>query len=101
MKPLELTVYPPIKYPTTGAEIEQWRFERQVEIQLRKDKRLTDAELAAEVWSAVEARTRHAGNILGGQHDNPYAQAAFNRAIQRVQVMYRFATLPHYDEADQ
>lgn len=61
-------------------------------------KRLTDAELAAEVWCGVEERTRHAGNILGGQHDNPYAQKAFNTAIERAITLHRFATLPHYDE---
>ena len=64
-----------------------------------KRKRFTDAELAAEVWHECEERTRTATHVLYGDLNNKHVQAAFQRAIDRVIVLLRFATLPHYDEA--
>lgn len=55
------------------------------------DKRLTDAELAAEFWKAKE-RCMFVGAFSGFsiRPDSPLAQQA--------DVLRRFATLPHYDE---
>ena len=65
-----------------------------------QDKRFTDAELMAEVWHECNERTINASNIIGGQHDNPYAQRAFQRSIDRVKTLHRFATRPHAAESD-
>jgi hypothetical protein len=79
MKPLELTVYPKLKWPRRGAEIEpyrkQWRQERKV----IESKRFTDAELAAEYYRQAGLRfeTKSSGWLV---------------------TLHRFATLPHYDE---
>jgi len=61
-------------------------------------KRLTDAELAAEVWHECEERTRTAMYVMYGDLNNKHVQAAFQRAIDRVIVLHRFATTAHYDE---
>lgn len=56
----------------------------------RPAKRLTDAELAAEYWSAAaEAALELAGEL--DETDAP---------LQAV-TLRRFATHPHYDEVDQ
>lgn len=70
MKPLQLTVYPPFEH--------DWQI----------DKRLTDAELAAEFWAS---------------HGEANAAMTGNRRLlfSRRATLARFATLPHYDEADQ
>lgn len=63
------------------------------------DKRFTDAELAAELWLAVDNRTRDAANIMtGNNHANPHALKAFNRSIDIAKTAYRFALAPHFDE---
>jgi hypothetical protein len=87
-KPLELTVYPPLKRPRYGNQIdpyrEQWKRERKV----IEAKRFTDAELAAEYWSAAEEATSR------------YFRAMDADEAQRLEgAIHRFATLPNYDEA--
>jgi hypothetical protein len=87
-KPLELTVYPRLERPNTGAEImpyrEQWRREEA----LKQSKHLTDAELAAEY--------HHQGHVfmLNGSTRAPDAQ----RQAAIWDALHRFATIPHYDE---
>jgi hypothetical protein len=102
MKALELNVYPKT---THSASLTLYAVGRDTHYTLAgadkmaREKRLTDAELAAEFWQACDERTRDAGNILGGQHNNPYAQKAFQTSIDRAKILHRFATIPHYDEA--
>ena len=67
---------------------------------IAKDKRFSDAELAAEMWHASDDRTGNAANIMSGDnYRNPHAQQAFQLSIDRAIVIHRFATLPNYDEA--
>jgi hypothetical protein len=86
VKPLELTIYPKLERPRTGAEIMPYREQWLAERELRLSKRLTTAELSAEYW--YEA-TDIAPTILDrdpGEFD-PIGL-----------ILYRFASLPHYDE---
>ena len=92
MKPLELTIYPPIPPNPRPAgpltrmspefhEYMVWEDDREEEALLTRRKRLTQHELAAECWHFM----------------------AMHRSGQGLAVRYaaleRFATLPHYDEA--
>jgi hypothetical protein len=98
-KPLELTIFPRLERPRTGAEImpfwEQWRREAA----LQGSKHLTDADLAAEFHQQdyycgqkLEGYgVAHNGDSLGSEEEE----------IERLRILYRFATLPHYDEVDQ
>jgi hypothetical protein len=100
MKALELTVYP-IWDAGDGdlyADRDDHQHPTRVDFEVYR-KRLTEPELAAEFWQACDERTRDAGNILSGQHENPYAQKAFQTSIDRAKTLHRFATRPHYDEA--
>lgn len=66
---------------------------------LARDVRFSDAELAAEMWLAVDERTRDAANIMSGRNfENPHAQRAFNRSIEIAKTIHRFGTYPHFDE---
>lgn len=91
MKPLELIVPPKL-----GPEPPQWKVgiggvithRRAVSagITAAKAKRLTDAELAAEVWHSIT---------------NYYTlEPGFDAVTEAVRnkTIERFATLPHYDE---
>jgi len=77
MKTLELTIYPKPRYALTA-----WQY------QTDPSKRLTDAELAAEMHSANSAAWR--------------AHSAKSCALplleDRFKTLARFAKLPHYDE---
>jgi hypothetical protein len=64
------------------------------------EKRLTDAELAAEYWALYSEYVRGASNLLHCQER--YMEAAgksFQEADLKCRVLHRFATLPHFDEA--
>ena len=76
MKPLDLTNYGPFKEGPNGSRIFHG-----------PHKRLTDAELSAEYWRN-DAYSR-------------VFKARPNRWAQWGEVLARFATHPHYDEADQ
>lgn len=57
-------------------------------------KRLTEAELAAEYWSAEHRLEQTRG--LGGR----YTELLEEEDLNRVLTLHRFATNPHYDELD-
>lgn len=61
-----------------------------------KDKRLTDAELAAEFHRAVSAF--HAANDMAELIPGPDTWADAERDRGWMYAMERFATLPHYDD---
>lgn len=62
-----------------------WPYVRAMADRMSQAKRLTDAELAAEYWQA------------------DYADVRFDREDEDLEpipeILHRFATLPHYDEA--
>ncbi|WP_284763422.1 hypothetical protein [Arthrobacter sp. efr-133-R2A-63] len=93
-KPLELTIFPPIPEcpPRSdfGYAYEDWADNRSIERELGAKKRLTDAELAAEYWSAHALWER----AIRGQS---FIELIFER---EAEIWTRFATLPHYDEVD-
>jgi hypothetical protein len=63
------------------------------------DKRLTDAELAAEYWFQHSIYVREASNLLHCQRVHlEAASESFVRETHRSEVLWRFATTPHYDE---
>ena len=92
MKALELTVYDCEDCGDTSCFI------------IEDDKRLTDAELAAEVASAVfhEAECEVRGlRLILKDADHPHIDhwAHWNHEFgRRATILERFATLPHYDE---
>jgi len=75
MKALELTVYPPFEH--------DWAI----------DKRLTDAELAAETYKA-EAEFRAAAGY-------GYPAEIITECDRKRFTLEQFATLPHFDEAQE
>jgi hypothetical protein len=93
-----LTYHPPMPhFPTIVRYKGQWMPEALVTH--GDHKRFSDAELAAELWFAVEGRTNNAANIMSGNnYKNPYAQKAFQRAIDIAKAAHRFAEAPHFDE---
>lgn len=92
MKPLDLTVYPLREkvgrmaepgYIVNRRAVPEWTV-----VYRMQDKRFTDAELAAEVWHSIT---------------NFYTTAPGEDACEEARrngIIERFATLPHYDEAD-
>lgn len=85
----DLTIYPPPErcsvYPDCPIEFHEvgnWG----------PNKRLTNAELAAEYWAAT------LGNLWNADRNNG-AQLILGRA--QSQALHRLATLPHYDSEDQ
>lgn len=64
------------------------------------EKRLTDAELAAEYF-AQDSQCRHEQWIETVRGDEDYTsaeRAGQSRMYDRLNTLHRFATLPHYDE---
>lgn len=94
MKALELTVYPKLVPPRFhyGSDnyVRQWKREQAI----IHAKRFTDAELAADYWG-LRAMVDEAQLLHGTL--NPEGV----RVRGQVDTLLRFATLPHYDEADQ
>jgi hypothetical protein len=97
--PLELTVHPKLERPMWGHQIEGYRQQVRAESAIREAKRFTDAELAAE-WHYQDNRcgqvfegysVAHDGSSMGSEEDE----------IEKLQIAYRFATLPHHDEQDE
>lgn len=110
-QPLELTIYPPLaKQPLPfdpdwqgwGAWRE-WKRLYDQEFQQRRDARLTDAELSAEYWAQVHD-SQYAMTCELAAEDKPGRKAARHWGAQsdrKAQTLHRFATSPHYFEADQ
>lgn len=90
-KPLELTVYPPLERPKRGADIMAYRSQFIDEQLVIQAKRFTDAELAAEYWE------HRYGNEVASGWASDYA--IIKQSRERLETIGRFATLPHYDEA--
>ena len=93
MKPLELTIHPPVPpkpSDDTSLEWALWWADRGYEASLTAMKRLEDAELAAE-YHAMDALLTHS--------EGAALCIAVDR-MHRLRVLRRFATNPHYDEAD-
>lgn len=101
MKPLELTVYPKLERPLYGHQIEGYRQQVKAEIELREAKRFTDAELAAEYYR-MDGLCRKEQWIEAVRDDYCEAERRGQAMMyDRLNTLYRFATLPHYDEVDQ
>ena len=101
-KPLELRIYPTPQPPGMTPEDEVhravWCADRELEWRLTQHKRLTDAELAAEMWrSRLKVCSR--GNRDVKRVGHPCVE--WRAAHDEYDTLHRFATLPHYDEADQ
>ena len=110
-KPLELTVYPWVdrwvdwtenfRGQTIHGSSREYGYETPRGVFCGDDfpeKRLTDAELAAELWFGT-AREGHA-EAMGWRTGHAQDWINTNREECRiVAILERFATLPHYDEA--
>ena len=94
MKPLQLITYPPKNGFYTRGHItySDW----QVDAWLVPDKRLTDAELAAEYWRASEIEAEHRLHRL--RYGNPHGYNLTKKLLHEAHVLFRFATHPHHDE---
>ena len=96
MRALELTVY---ECDEDGDYLDpQGYFHAQgiVDVHARV-KRLTDAELAAE-WQYQDNRCGQKCEGYGVAHDGS-SMGSEEDEIEKLRIVYRFATLPHYDEA--
>lgn len=108
-KPLELTVYPKLERPMTGAEIMPYREQWKRENDLRQAKRLTGAELAAEAYRQNVRAIGECGDASIIRDGNEYRVVPsdvmtfgpMRREVWQSHTLIRFATLPHYDEAAQ
>jgi hypothetical protein len=119
-KPLELVVYPKVdrwverraligtrtfRIQERGYELPTGVFEPD-EVDLFFNKRLTDAELAAEYWNeqarAANALTGYAAaSIVGDQEGEGAYSDKHDEHHRRLVIFRRFATHPHHDEEDQ
>jgi len=63
-----------------------------------RDKRFSEAELAAEYWYDYSVYVREAANLLSC-HERHMAAAteSFKEAVRKCGILDRFATLPHFD----
>ena len=90
--PLVLTIYPPIVKRPAPSDLnpfsyEDWHEDRAVERKLSAKKRLTSEEISAEYW--------YAATDMAPSY--PYRDREKFDPIGLI--LYRFASLPHYDEA--
>ena len=98
--PLDLKVYPRLKRPRHGYQIDAYREQWKRERKLIESKRLNDAELAAEYY-AQDGKCRHEQWIEAVRGDDDYEdweRAAASRMYEQLTALHRFATLPNYDE---
>jgi hypothetical protein len=97
-KPLELNVYPIWGDESLYADLPGHHWPTNVGYEVYR-KRLTEAELAAE-WHKQD---NHCGQVLEGYgiayNGEPLDTEEVE--IERLHIVYRFATLPHHDEVDQ
>ena len=87
-KPLELAVYDLEAFPHLVAKARA----------TTRRKRLSDAELAAEMWRA-RLKVCSRGNRDVKRVGHPCVE--WRAAHDEYDTLHRFATYPHYDEADQ
>lgn len=92
MKPLELIAYPlDMSFPRGYVLPRDTRVTFRAAERMAREKRLTNAELAAEYWKQepVPDRVMECMGVSDPAHDE---------ALEKVAILHRFATLPHYDE---
>jgi hypothetical protein len=64
-----------------------------------RDKRFSEAELAAVYWHDYSIYVREAANLLSCQERHMTAATeSFKEAVQKCEILERFARLPHFDE---
>lgn len=100
MKPLELTIHPPVPpkpSDDTSLEWSLWWADRGYESSLASMKRLEDAELAAEYWR-LRLKVCSRGNRDVKRVGHPCVE--WRAAHDECDTLRRFATHPHYDEAE-
>lgn len=105
-KPLELTIFPRLERPRSGADIMAYREQWRREAALQGSKHLTDAELAADLFRQTAWLGANGRAYATGEGRNIVIEAAFTFApVTRDEyewlTLSHFATLPHYDEVDQ
>lgn len=98
MKPLALTIYPPVDDSPSWPEYRNWFRGRMAERDAAEAKRFTEAELCAEFEAArcdLMILT-HTGNYWS----SPFETCPTNESAvrNRADTMLRFATSPHYFE---
>lgn len=108
MKALELTVHPPIPPDPyefgmlmhNEPEVTAWENARYEEDVAKYRKRLTDSELAADyhAWIAHMNKMQWTEEVLMKQDEPEWPENVWDRLGERASIIYRFATLPHYDE---
>jgi hypothetical protein len=111
MRPLELTVYPLLEKVGRNARpgyiVDKRAVSAAEAYRAGQAKRLTEAELAAEVFSAIfheaecEVRGLRLGQRVGPAHPAVDHYVKQNHEFGRqAGILERFATLPNYDEVD-
>lgn len=98
MKPLELTVYPLDPSFPAGYKLHRdTRITFAAANRMATEKRLTEPELAAELWRN-ESELNHISEGYSWQGLTGGWSADEDTAIIRDKTLERFATLPHCDE---
>jgi hypothetical protein len=94
VKPLELTIYPPLK-PEGGRprDLLKHEFAKGAELKHGEAKRLTPAELAAEYYRACYLYESDLADN-DGYDGMPEVREHRRQSL----ILHRFAKLPHYDE---
>jgi hypothetical protein len=95
-KPLELTVYPPSNgdhKTVIGGFMQGYCLDCRL-----RDKRLTDAELAAEVWHFDFEDSDRTLRADPDECTEDEWEKYIDRRVEAEASLRRFATLPHYDE---
>lgn len=101
-KPLELVIHEKVpgqygREATYNSPDGFWAYPESHVDGYAQDKRLTDAELAAECYKA-QCEWLHAGHNVDDDIGYPFSRRDVGRMNARMGVLMRFATLPHYDE---
>lgn len=105
-KPLELNTYPPMQpEPDEGWDAAVvWNNQWIKESRIRRQKRLTDAELAAECYRQM-LRACAATGITYLENDEVMPSGArdlvHHETVSRLRMLNRFATHPHHDEENE
>lgn len=96
-KPLELTAYPlDLGFPSGYVLPRDTRVTFRAANRMAHEKRFTPAELAAEAWAARAAFDRTSFNEISSGDE--FSDKRWAYVTDRLNTLYRFATLPHYDE---
>jgi hypothetical protein len=103
MKPLELTVYPKLDRPIYGHQIEGYRAQWKAERAERLRKRLTDTELAAEVfrqaaWLGANGRAHKTDEGRNIVFEAAFTFGPMTRDEHEYLIISQLAERPHYDE---